>query len=556
MKNYLVRLFEPKANGPETAALLADLLHVKISGTTLKKEIEQHPNYPSLLSVSDVLNNYGIENLGVKFNPEKIIDIPTPFITQITGRKSVIDFFTVVKEIPNGVVKFFDPEEQRWDKLSLEDFLKRSLGIALLTEVADNAGEQNYDTIIKAERNKQATQLFTFGLVPLLVIAAIITGLFKNGLNAILPGIFLTLTLTGCTVGALLLLYELDRHNPILKQICSAGKKVNCGAVLQSKASKIWGISWSAIGFSYFMGMLLLLLSSGITSPAALLTVALINAVAIPYTFFSIYYQWRVAKQWCMLCLTVQALLFLQLSTALIGGWHTLIPITSISTGLIIQTAISFAIPFIAVTLLMPALQKAKESKSLNTELQKLKHNPQIFEALLQKQKVVTENPEGLGLILGNADAKYKLIKVCNPFCGPCAAAHTPIEQLLHNNPDVQVQILFTTGVDENDYRLPPIKHLLAIAEKNNEGTLKKALDDWYLAPTKNYDSFAAKYPMNGELKKQSEKISKMSTWCNNTRIEFTPTFFISIGDDNGESNFYQLPGMYSVNDLKYFFSV
>ena len=29
------------------------------------------------------------------------------------------------------------------------------------------------------------------------------------------------------------------------------------------------------------------------------------------------------------------------------------------------------------------------------------------------------------------------------------------------------------------------------------------ALDDWYLAPKKDYEVFAEKYPMNGELKMQ-----------------------------------------------------
>jgi protein-disulfide isomerase len=52
---------------------------------------------------------------------------------------------------------------------------------------------------------------------------------------------------------------------------------------------------------------------------------------------------------------------------------------------------------------------------------------------------------------------------------------------------------------------------------------------------------------MNGELKKQDEKVEAMKDWCSKTEIQFTPTFFI---------NGYQLPSNYSVNDLKYFLSV
>ena len=58
MLNLLQNLLEPKTNGHEVASLMAKLLNVCISHTTLKKEIEEHPDYPSLLSISDVLNNY------------------------------------------------------------------------------------------------------------------------------------------------------------------------------------------------------------------------------------------------------------------------------------------------------------------------------------------------------------------------------------------------------------------------------------------------------------------------------------------------------------------
>jgi protein-disulfide isomerase len=271
---------------------------------------------------------------------------------------------------------------------------------------------------------------------------------------------------------------------------------------------------------------------------------------------FSVYYQWRVAKQWCLLCLCVQGLLVLQLATTLLGGWHTLLSFNTIEPGLIISTLTALVVPFIVTTLLIPAFQKAKEGKQTSNELQRLKHNQEIFEALLQKQKMVAHVPDGLGITLGNPNASYKLIKVCNPYCGPCAKAHQPMEDLLENNPDVQVQILFTATNSEGDMKAPPVKHLLAIAEKNEEPMVKQALDDWYLAEKKDYEIFAAKYPMNGELKQQNAKIEAMKNWCDTTGIEFTPTFFVSMPNDTNETVYYQLPSIYSVIDLKYFFAV
>jgi protein-disulfide isomerase len=49
---------------------------------------------------------------------------------------------------------------------------------------------------------------------------------------------------------------------------------------------------------------------------------------------------------------------------------------------------------------------------------------------------------------------------------------------------------------------------------------------------------------VNGELTKQGYKIEAMNKWCKSTGISFTPTIFI---------NDYQLPDVYSIEDLQYF---
>lgn len=552
----MLSFFESKTNGPNAAKLLLDLLHVKVTATTLTREIEEHPDYPSLLSISDVLNNHGVENMGIRVDPSKFEELPYPFITQIRGIKDKADFFTVVKEVSENTVYFFDEEKRGWTSLAKEDFLRRWSGVVLLAEAKEDAGEKDYNKKIKEENRKNTIQYLSAFCIPVIAIVAGLIALAQLGTNALLPFTFSLLTLAGAITGALLLWYELDQHNPVLQQICSAGKKVNCGAILQSKASKIAGISWSAIGFSYFMGILLLLLFSGIANPAVLFAASWLNVIAVPYVIFSIYYQWRIAKQWCVLCLCVQGILVLQLTTTLLGGWHTLLSFSGIEPGLIISTLTALVVPFIVATLLIPAFQKAKEGKRNGSELQKLKHNQEIFEALLQKQKMLTHVPNDLGITLGNPNGNYKLIKVCNPYCGPCAKAHQPMEDLLENNPDVQVQILFTATNNEGDSKAPPVKHLLAIAEKNEERITKQALDDWYLAEKKDYEIFAAKYPMNGELKQQNAKVEAMKNWCDTAGIEFTPTFFISMPSDDNEAVYYQLPSIYSVIDLKYFFSV
>ena len=192
-----------------------------------------------------------------------------------------------------------------------------------------------------------------------------------------------------------------------------------------------------------------------------------------------------------------------------------------------------------------PYILQLQEAKNTKREYLRIKFNGEIFDTLLKKQNPVTLSADGLGIDIGNPAATNTIIKVCNPYCGPCAKAHEKIEAILENNHNVKMKLIFTTPDKETHPSIKPTRHLMAIAQNTgDEQKLKKSLDDWYLPDKKNYDLFAAKYPMNGELLQQGNKIEAMAQWCNEMEIKATPTIFI---------NGYQLPDAYSIEDLQYF---
>ena len=545
MKNFLLKLTAHNINPFEVAATMTSLLGVKVSKTTLKKDIEEHPDYPSLLSISDVFNNFGINNVAVRFDPQKFTKIPVPFICQIKSpNKGPLDF-TVIKSVDDKRTQCLDPKTSTWKFIDNELFLKQSSGIALLVEANENAGEEDYEKKIKEERQKRNITYATAVWFPLLMLLGVFLTV-KNTTELLLTIAFFILTFIGAMIGFLLVFYELDQHNPLLQQICSAGKKTSCEAILQSKAAKIAGISWSAIGFSYFLGQLLMFLFLGVNNAPALFSMAWINVFALPYIIFSVYYQWQIAKQWCILCLSVQSILLMQFVVSFIAGWHSYIPIESISAELILKVLLIFTLPLFICVTTINALRKGKEGKIASNELQKIKHNSQIFDAILQNQRSVTQDPKGLGLILGNKNAPFKIIKVCNPFCNPCAIAHPMVDALLHNNPNIQVQILFPC-FNKDDHRTPVVRHFLEIAKSNDENRLIQALDDWYLAENKDYEMLARKYPLNIKEEEHENQIDQMREWCDQMEISATPTFFV---------NNHKLPSTYQISDLKYFFSI
>jgi protein-disulfide isomerase len=221
--------------------------------------------------------------------------------------------------------------------------------------------------------------------------------------------------------------------------------------------------------------------------------------------------------------------------------------VTSITINTVSQLVVAFIIPVAIWALVKPSLLNNKDLQPKAKELARLKANPLIFESLLVKQKQITQTNKGLGILLGNPNATNAIVKVCNPYCGPCAKAHPILEDILHHNTNTKVQVLFTATISDDDKRNKPVKHLLALQQLQGQAVASKAMDDWYGATTKDYAAFAAKYPVTNDLlEQQNEKVAAMKTWCEGIDIQFTPTFFI---------NGYQLPEIYSIGDVKYLLS-
>jgi len=533
--------FEPNVNA--TIAFLK-LLKVKVNRATVNESLQNHPDWPSLLCISDSLNKWNIPNASGKVETSDIDLIPTPFIAYTQYNQSPL---VIVKGITDLGIEVYQNNYNKPVIIPKETFIKKWTGVYLIAEADEHSGETNY----KINKRKSIfKRLIPAGAFVTLIAVSLLHLNKIVGANRISPdfstmGIYLQffILLVGVGITSLLLWYEIDKNNPLLKKICNGVVKGNCNAILTGKHTKLleW-LSWSEVGFFYFSGSLLALLFSESFLTDTIAVLAWLNIMALPYTAFSLYYQWKVAKQWCVLCLGVQALLILGGLNVLANG--LLLPLPKITPEYLLNIQLSYFLPVSIWYAAKPYILRLQEAKNTKREYQRIKFNAELFATLLKKQKSITFSAEELGISLGNPAATNTIIKVCNPYCGPCALAHPKIEELLDQNPNVRAKIIFTTTNDEANIAIKPVRHLLAIAESNNQTKIKQSLDDWYLSNKKDYDQFAAKYPLNGELLKQKEKIEAMSKWCEDMEITATPTIFI---------NGYQIPDAYSIEDLKYF---
>ncbi len=511
-------------------------MKVPVTATTVKDQLEQHPEYPSLLSISDNFKKWKVENSAIRVSVDDLDKLPTPFIAYMRSGKGQFMLVTAI----NDTIEFINDEGGKEFKAK-EAFITEWSRIVLLAQAGEESGENNY----KVKRRKELANQLRIPFILFVVVGlCVLFPFFSAGnpdsgeLTAIL-----WLKLAGSILGGLLLWFEIDKNNPVLKQICSINKKANCKSVLDSKASKLFNwLSWSEIGFFYFAGgYLFILLGNGMAGSMAL--ISWLNLLALPYTVFSISYQWRIAKQWCVLCLVVQAFLLTEGVLAFLNYWQSnRVSSFEVQASVLSAFLIGYALPLLFLVFVKPILIKAHTSNYYRKSLMRLKFNPEIFQSILQRQNRVIPSPQGLGILLGNPEAKNTIIKVCNPYCGPCAEAHPVLEELLKQNPNISVQIIFTATNQEGDVRAFPVRHLMALYQKNDSELIYNALDDWYVKQDQNYRAFSEKYKLNEELKLQNDKLEAMENWCDDMEVASTPTYYL-----NGR----QLPEGYGIKDLK-----
>lgn len=358
-----------------------------------------------------------------------------------------------------------------------------------------------------------------------------------NKIDSFLYVVYTLMKIIGLTIGTFLLWYEVDKYNPTLQTFCSGGKKVDCDLVLSSKYAYIFKntLSVSALAFSYFFASIVLILSSNFS----LSTITLLGSLSLavtPILIYSFYIQGIVVKSWCKFCLILAAVLTTEIVIVVSTNLYSF---QEIAVKDVVLFVMLFLSPILLWILLKPNLEKGKETNLLKRSLHKIKFNKTIFKTLLSKSNKISNDIKDIGILLKNENPKYHVIKVCNPYCPPCANAHPILDKLYHQG-IIDLQIVFTASADESDIKFPPVNHLLAIDSTDSKKT-QKALEDWYMADQKIYLEFSNKYPMNGELQQQKEKIKKMRKWCDDEKIMHTPTIFI---------NGYKLTNEYNITDL------
>jgi uncharacterized membrane protein/thiol-disulfide isomerase/thioredoxin len=497
-------------------------LDVPISKTSLKTLLITNPYYPSLYSLSDVFNKLNIENKSFKIETEKLDELPLPFLAYIDIKEIGAKDFVNVTNISGNTVTYYYKKEITVQRI---DFINKWSNIVFLAQPNEKTKDINFVKNTKIEsqnRNKSILLVLGFSLILLTAIFSFI----KNSSEIFQSSIFIVNILIGMTASVLLLIHEVDKSNAFVKNICEGGVKSNCDAVLSSNASKIFNISWSELGFFYFSFLLIYSLFPFISYEVKKSFLTLFLSLTALYIPFSIYYQYKIIKQWCRLCLIIQFVLFIGFLWILAFGSFKF----QFSLNNILILIFSAFFPMLIWYTIKPLLIKATDSEKYFSSYRRLFTNPEVFKVIISEQPDAPEGWEFLGIQKGNINAGNIIIKICSPTCKPCAQAHSVFNEILKFNDNVKVITIYEVdSEDENDFRRIFVSHMLALAELNNGNDLEKAMDYWYLNESRTFETLVEKYPVSKDmLKSQKSKIEAMRIWCKNAEVQYTPTVYLN----------------------------
>lgn len=497
---------------------------IKVDNEELRLQLFGHPTYPSLNSLTGVLDHFKIPNLALEV-PKSIDNIqylPESFIAHVNKQSG--ESFALVWKDKDGLML---TENVKTNELfEYEEFLNIWSGIILG---------------IDAEEYEIPPKSFKLKKVLIYLSPLVFLSYFFSLNQDIHQNLHFALSLIGIYVCGLIFQHELGSSSPILDKICSGeSKKLSCSDVMNSKGGKILGImKLSDLGMIYFL----------VTSTLSLVTtfkgyefnlIYQISLIALSFTIYSLFYQFFVLKKWCLLCLSTVGILLLQAGISYLNysqPEYLQLPYSKIPLLLFViylTTILWFSIS--------ENISKNKSLLDLKINYSKFKRNFEIFNTLFSgKTKINTSIQQTDEIVFGKANAPLEIVIITNPLCSFCKSAHKIIHQVLNYTDEVKIIVRFNLSNKKDRIDTQIATRLIEIFRNKGESSCLKAMDDAYhnLSPLKWLETYGKCNNINIQ-----DLLEKEKEWCSDHQIHFTPAVYV-----NGK----EYPQEYDFEDLQYF---
>lgn len=516
-------------------SILLDKFEVSYTPVYLQKLTEKYNDAQTLSDLTTLLAHYKIESLAVQIGREELSEIPLPALVLASQKdengKTHTDY-SILEEVKEKEVVLIGAKAEK-TIVEINEFEKLWTGYTLLLDKNEKATEPNYSIHKKVQQKQQyfesikTTIQVLVGLSFLFLIGKSIVETSNNNIKSIFEISFYLLHGIGFVISAILLSGEIFKDNVVFKKACNAfGKSSSCADTNQKNTSQIDSIkkwfTFSELGVYYFVGaFLFLLISDSITF--GLIFQSLLSVLGIFAVAASLYYQKNVLKEWCSLCVSVMAVLFVE---SVLGGIYLSIFQSSISSiifssvlSVFVIAVFSFLLPIFIWNILKPILTKYNSYKNESKKLHSFKYDFEVFKTLLSQSRKIDVSEVPTHFVEGNSSSgeeenKVSLVVVSRPTCPPCVNAKKDLQKLRENFGNY-----FTTTTC----------HLTANQKSEDYKQISEMLSN---------------LPVSYSDLEKERIISQHYAWINEQKISFTPAFII---------NGYLLPDKYTVSDLEYF---
>jgi len=405
-----------------------DAIEVRYNKQFADRLYYEHPHRYNMYGLKRMLDVYGVKTLGVRIDSKDLLSLNYPCILHTYGD------FAIGLDCGADTITYL--QNGKRVTISHDLFKQTWTGNALVVEETTDAYEPDYKNHHKEEILAKAK----IYCIPVMLIFSSAIGVVSHiGEMRILSIINILLYTMGVFVCAMLMQKQLLGESQYGDRICSLFNHADCNSILDGPKSKIIGISWSEIGMGYFTACILL----ATLFPESVGMVAIINWLAMFYGVWSIHYQWRIAKRWCMLCVMTQVVIWLTGIVTIIIGISTPFTFNVFSSLL---SCITFGICIMAVHHYAIAHTVEKGRIRAVQKYRALKANSKVANTLIENGEYYETSLEDSSILFGNKEAKMRVTILSNPYCNPCAQMHKRIENLLRLSGDeICVQYIFSS---------------------------------------------------------------------------------------------------------------
>lgn len=482
-------------------------------------QLESHPDFPSLLSLSDTMNFFGIEHKMLKISKTEIEKLPDHFMALVQNKTN--EKFAFIKKKKDSYLI----DREKFSKIEAKNIFQ---GIYLIA--------QNKNSLKNVGENKNQNELFKY--LFLFICLIIILQLITSRVNFTYLSILIS-----STIGVILSL-EIFRQSigkfSVLSGLCSINISSDCLKVTSSKKWKFLNfLGFDDISIAFFISQFLILLlflpSSEIYNLLQIYTIGL--WLSIPISILSIYYQWFVVKKWCPICMCIIGILYFQL--IILNNF------TEKKSFFVYQYFILVLLIISIVFLIWNQFKKLilgnDELNKKLTRKMKVSKNSFLFQSAL-KTGIRYEFPISNGSIYHKSQSsKHNITLITSPHCGYCKNVHISLEKILKLIlEDFDLHIIFNTSISNQDVFL--FNHFHQYFKDNGFQKFHSYFLEYVL--DKRINKLTIYEKENSINKDFFEILEIQREFCLNNDMFFTPMIFI-----DGK----QYPEIFDIDDLLFF---